>query len=204
MSTEPEVKAILYKIHNRRVNDLSKIVSILAIPALVASLLRIMQTGWSNAIFLQIFAVILTWCIFLLKNRLRYWIKALVLLSLLFILGINGIFHFGLSAAGRDFFFVFTVLAILSIGLRAGLSAYAVSLIFLIGFGITVTNHWIIYKIDFNIYNVASSSWITFITIWSIFVGLLIVAANRLQSAFIDALSISKQQTDKLQQLQLS
>ena len=200
MRKDPLLDATLFEIRSRLFDDMLKIIAVLAIPGLAVSLYRIQDTGWNNVMLVHIPAVILVWCLFLFRNRVRLWIRSWVVLSLIFILGIIGLLNYGLSSAGPQYIIIFIVLTTLFFGLRVGLAAFAAAVLFIIGLSVAVIRHWVTFTIDFNVYNEASSSWMNLIATLCIFVGAVVIVADRLYSALIDALNTARRQTDEIQQ----
>ena len=200
MRKDPALDTTIVQIRRRLVDDMHKIIIVLAIPALTASLYRIQDTGWTTSMLVHIAAAILVWCLFLFRNRVRFWIRSSVLLSLFFILGINGFLNYGLSGAGPQYIIVFVVLATLFSGLRGGLAALAAAVALIIGLSVAVIQHWVTFTIDFKVYNEALSSWILLIARLGILIGAVVIVADRLYSALIHALSTAQRQTNEIQQ----
>jgi len=197
---DPAFDPPLVQIRSRLLDDMHKIIIVLAVPALAASLYRIQDTGWTISMFVHIAAAILVWCLFLFRNEVRFSIRSSVLLSLFLILGINGFLNYGLCGAGPQYVIVFVILATLFSGLRGGLSALAASMILMIGLSIAVIQQWLTFPIDFKVYNEASSSWILLIARLVLLIGAAIIVADRLYSALMDAMSTAQRQTNEIQQ----
>ena len=201
MGNSAPLDATLFGIRGRLIDDMLRFTSVLAIPGLATSLLRIPQTGWKNSMFGHIAVALLVWCLFFFRGKLNFWVRGSALLFMFLTLGISGFLTYGLSSTGRDYIIIFIILATLFFGLRAGFASLAVSMLFLIGLSIAVTRHWVTFTtVDFNVYNIASSSWINLIVGWSLFVGSVVIVADRLYSALIDALRVSQRQTDEIRQ----
>ncbi len=122
--------------------------AILAFPALIFSVARILEHGW-HPIFLFHMgscAAMLGACVF--RRRVSYALRASFLLGVLLILGTVGLLVYGLAAGGFITLVTFAALTTVVLGTRAGLTAVGVSLCIVVAVAMAVCMGGISFSFD--------------------------------------------------------
>ncbi len=151
--------------------------------ALIISLLRIFQHGW-HSVYLIHFAIILILLTVLgLRQRLSYRALAVILLTLLYLLGLLGLCYFGLIGSSIMLFAMLSVLSGIIFGLRSGIISTCISLITIIITGILTCTGMITFTLlDIPSYVTSYTVWLTAIAAFLIVTGSLIVITNAIQN----------------------
>lgn len=105
----------------------------LGLPAVISGSLTAIRDGQLTRI--AIFAIAYTFILIITlgRNRVPYSVRAVILLTIAFALGIDSLRSTGLGGSGRVFFIAFTVIATFLFGLRGGLATLGVSAVSTIG-----------------------------------------------------------------------
>lgn len=177
-------------------------ISILAVPALIASLYRTALIGWQPAIYSQIILAISLWGFTFFRDRIAYYYLAGFIVMMFFIIGIGGIYQFGLVAGGISFFVATTPIATLFFGEKIGISTFIIFFISAVVLGFLVVTGNLTNQLDLSTYSVAVSSWSTSIFSWSLTSAALAVSFYVFNSKLINSLEISRQQKDELYESQ--
>ncbi|MFT5361974.1 MAG: hypothetical protein ACI9IN_001727, partial [Porticoccaceae bacterium] len=163
-------------------------ISILAVPALIASLYRTALIGWQPAIYSQIILAISLWGFTFFRDRIAYYYLAGFIVMMFFIIGIGGIYQFGLVAGGISFFVATTPIATLFFGEKIGISTFIIFFISAVVLGFLVVTGNLTNQLDLSTYSVAVSSWSTSIFSWSLTSAALAVSFYVFNSKLINSL----------------
>jgi len=165
----------LQQIRTKLINSMLKVGAILAIPALLAVLLRIVQTGWLWIYLVQSILLILIVVVHLFYSRLTIKFKTHFLSVLFLAFSFIGALKFSLSST----YFICLIpifLNLLIFGKRMSKIYGAISIAILLIIGIVHSNKLINTDIDFNIYNFNGTSWTLVIIVMLSLVVILIYA----------------------------
>ena len=135
--------------------------SVVAIPALLASLYRSVDVGWGTAMIAQIFLATALWLITLKRNKVPYQYRAGFLLSMMFLLAVAGYVSFGLIGAGKIWMLVFAILAAVLFGTKIAIAAIVIGAITTAIVGGGYVEGIVKLRVDANEYNQSVNSWIS-------------------------------------------
>jgi two-component sensor histidine kinase len=156
-----------------RLTDFTLILfTLLGLPAIVISLLRMREFGWLNSMYIHlgVYIFFVTLCAF--RKNISHKIKAGTILVLLFVLGSASFPTFATAGSGVFFYLVIVVLGTLYYGFRGGSIAMIVCLAGLFAaLAATVSGH-IDPAVDLNLYSISVSSWSGKITSFILLAGL--------------------------------
>ena len=188
MNDDQNIEIIINQVRGRLIDSMLLITAFLAPPAVVISLYRIQHTGWQNSLITHIIAAIVMLLLFIYRRKMPTKIKALIILSFVFILMVTGYLNYGLSGNSSGYFILLPVLSTLFFGIISGLASLAISVISISIICFTVLHYLIIFDIDFNAYNYAPSSWAITIFLIILFGGIVITVAHQLYISLIESL----------------
>ena len=192
-----EVRGIRDRIADRALIGLAAI----AIPALSASLLRIVDTGWLPIMGLHIAVAGSVFAMALLRRRLAYAIRAGYLVGILAGLGVGGLLSLGLLSGGPALLLGAAILAFLLFNVRIGIAAFLFSLVVMFSTYALFAAGLLTYQAEPVAYLDSFSTWLTraaAIGLIATMVGLSIVAFSRSLS---DALARERRERSMLDRL---
>lgn len=167
------------------------VISLIAIPGLAASLYRSTEIGWLPVMNFHILIAITLWIITIFRKKLPYEIQAGFLLTLFFIIGISGIYQFGLVAGGITYLVVTTPLALILFGRKTGIIIFLLAFIFVFVISFFVVSGNLKYNFDVTMYVVSASSWVNAIISWAIASITLAISIHVYNKHLIKTLTIS-------------
>ncbi len=161
-----------------RLADLTLILfAIFGLPAILASLLRIRDIGWlpTMGLHIGVFVIILLMVFF--RRRLPVVMKSGLILFLLYIIGTGSFPTMGTAGSGLFFYLVTVVLGVLLFGFRTGLTMLVLCFLSLVAAFMGSRLGVIEPNVDFNVYVLSTSSWVskitTFLMLSSLTLGLM-------------------------------
>ena len=163
--------------------------AIIVLPV-AASFGRITDIGWQPVMALQLVTLVLCWVAVLLRKRIGYIPKAILITTLFMTTSIVGVYQFGIIGNGMTFSILAPVLAAMFFNMRVALTLFGLvtASIAMIGFYVVQTN----YVPGFNLqtYVVNYKSWLDFLFAFIFVAGILTVTAgvlfNRLTRKLIE------------------
>jgi hypothetical protein len=187
------------KVKNRLLNKLLVILAILIFPAIIVSLLRVFQTGWQPAFFIQAALVPLVVLIAIFRNVLPLKVKALSLILFAFIVAVVGLIQFSLSSSAIQYMMMGVLVAVVFLGSRAAVWVYALSAVVLAIIGSLTFSGVILPSIDLGNYNTYASTWannsVTFLSI----LGLMTILVGNIGQILHCKIVDLKRKNDELQ-----
>lgn len=175
-------------IRSKIANAALVVLSIIAIPALAASLLRAQDLGFQPAMVVQIVAVAVVWVTTIFRGRLSITVRGGLLVLVLIAISLGGFFNFALSGAGQAFFLSAVVFAAIILGRRFSAAVLVLGVITIAAIGWAYCAGAIGLSVDLNHHNIQVRSWITAsITMLALGGGLLaaIIGLNAALSALV-------------------
>ncbi len=149
------------QVKDKIINKAYLIFSIIAIPLLLASLLRIYLTGWKDIYFIHIYCIIPLLTVSFFRHRLDKQIKLIILLSIIFTLFISGMYNFGFLGNAKLFLIIGVVFTSVFWSLRAAFYMSGVYLLFYAFFTYLFQKNYITYSFDTNNYINSLLPWLT-------------------------------------------
>lgn len=174
--------------------------SVMALPGLLASLSRIGDIGFQPVMGLHITMALLTWGMLLFLRRVPYAVQAGYLVLFMLLIGLGGVYQFGLMAAGTVFLVASPPLATLLLGARAGLVALAVVLLGGALIALPFVQGSRTPGVDTASYLVLYSSWLTAIISWALVSVVLSAALHVFNRRLIESVEEVVQSQQALQE----
>lgn len=144
------------------------VVSVFAIPALVASLSRMGEVGFLPVMGLHIFLSILIWTITFLRRKIPYRVLSRSLVIINAIIGLTGIAQFGLLSGGIGFLIIMGPAAAIFCGRREGVMVLSFMAFASIVIATLFISGFLTYTFDVNAYILSTSVWSVAILGWFI------------------------------------
>ena len=143
-------------------NGIILTMTMLCIPALIASISRGFQIGLKPTMFIQIFSVIAVLTCYIIRNRLEYWFRVSLLISLMYSIALSGMLQFGLLAAASIWLIITPALAVILFNARVGVylalfSAFSFGIIAFLG-----VNRLITFDLNTSAYVTSIIGWINY------------------------------------------
>lgn len=154
------------EIRSRICNRFILAFAIIAVPTLAASLYRITIIGWQPVMAIHIIIAFFLWGIALFRSRVPYVIQAGFIIVVFILIGLGGIFQFGLVSGGIAFIVVTGPIATLLIGGKKGLAALVVVFSGVLVIGLLFVADKLHYTFDVQAYSVTPAAWATSIISW--------------------------------------
>lgn len=148
-------------------------------PVFFFSVFRSIEHGW-NPVYILHFTVGV-FLIFLAFRRqtLSYKTRAAGLLAALFVIGIGGVFSWGLLGAGTIVLMTFCTSAAVLFGIRAGLVAIGVSILAIAVTAVTVFSGWNTFPFDIAQYATSFTAWALILCGFLLFAVISVVGVGR-------------------------
>lgn len=176
---ETSIKSLEF-IRNQLLNTSSKAATLLAVPALAASLYRMVTVGFKPIMLLHILLVIFLMTIWLKQNTIRFSIRAGIFLGAFFVAGIGGLMQWGFVGLGIPLLMGFCLLSALLLNHRQALYCFILALSSLAFVAWLVVNGLLVYQVDVNSYQYQPSSWLNVLFGFGLIVGGLVALMSRM------------------------
>jgi PAS domain S-box-containing protein len=148
-------------IRNEICNFILVTLSIVAIPAVIASLYRAEDFGFSASMIVQVIITGIFWLTTLLRARIPYEFRAIFVVSIMYALAVVGYFSFGLIGSGKILMLVFTILSAVFFGTKVAIFAILIGAITTAIIGGGFVEGTVSLRIDANSYNQSTNSWVS-------------------------------------------
>ena len=168
------------------VNSTLVIFSIIAVPALISSLLRIYDIGIVPIMYIHIIVVGLIITVAFKRRSLSFNFRAWTILGSMLLIGIAGVSKFALSGNAIPFLLVATVLGTVLYGRKTGIILFVISLTVLTTYMVLVAYGVLSFDIDFNDYTVSWSSWFAYLMSFAYLGFLLLMVLGRFNQFLFD------------------
>ncbi len=182
INTERELASIRSAICNYSL----QFMSLLVIPALLTSLYRAITIGWQPVMYFHIAVAFSYWFITLKRHDLPYLLKTSFILASTTLLGITGLWQFGLIAPAVPFLVIAPVLSVLFFNSRV---AFAVASGQLLLFVLVGLRHIVIQPqpaVDLQAYAVEFESWFLLLLVLVLTAGGLVKATEMAMHFLVD------------------
>lgn len=174
--------------------------AILTVPSMAASLYRALDIGWQPVMTLQILVTTGIWTLAVLRRFLPYHVRSISLIAVFIIVGLTGIWSFGLMAGSIAWFVVAPILGTVFFGMRTGLAILFGVIVStgMIGVG-TVQGHRLP-PFELAAYLTSAPAWALAETSWIIVSGSLVIAVGILNRFFVESMEKSRRDTTALEE----
>lgn len=174
---------------------------IIALVGGVASIQRFRYTGWLPIYSLHLFLMISFTAAWILRNRFSFNARVAIMLLLFYIVGITGLFSFGLIGAGIWWLILCALMANVFYSRRTGIIHGVICLGIIIAAGFAVTQGLVTLPFDANEYITRPSTWFTLMigcVALSLFIFTALTAYQREILKLLSVVEKSRKQKDEL------
>lgn len=179
-----------------------RIVSILVIPVVAITLLRIIDIGWQNDMYLHIFTALFIVFVRIFRKKIAHKFKLYSLIILVLMVSFAGLLSTGLSSgSGKIMLMSISILATIFGGKRIGIATATLSILILITSMFLISTKTVIINIDMNAYNLSWTSWISSIFTFIILLTPIIYTADMIQQNLEDDIVELKDKSVRLKLL---
>lgn len=162
--------------------------SLVAIPLVVVGIDTILTFGLQLTVVLGIIFVVILWGITLLRHALPLTLRAMFIIGMPMIIGISGLWSYGLMATTPAFMIFATVISALVFGLRGGIISLGVSILILVVAGTYTVSQKHLPDLDMADYMVSPHAWFTFAGLTCFIAGALAIAVGVFNRNFLNLL----------------
>ncbi len=141
------------------VNATLVVIALIGLVALPISLLRSRDTGWTDAMSLQLAMYPVILVVTFLRRRLSFRVRSLSVLFLAFSVGLAGLLSWGIVSGAEMYFFATVMLAAIFLGQRAGLAFVGACLAVFFAAGFLVHLGKVPLDFDHEVYARSAASW---------------------------------------------
>lgn len=170
----------------------------MAVPALAASLWRIVDIGWQPVMAVHVALATGAWLIAAFRARIPYRVRAGFIVLSFVIVALGGLWSFGLAAGGVAWLVILPVLATVFFGIRWGLSLFALVLLSAVTIGTLFVFEYRTPAMDLENWLRSVPVWATSIISWTLVGGSMAVAVGALNRFFSETLEESRNATTAL------
>jgi diguanylate cyclase (GGDEF)-like protein len=173
------------------INSLLLTSAFLGLPAVLASLLRIQAVGWNTTLYLHVGIYPFILVTALLRKRLSVNVRASILAISAYLIGVIGLYAWGLLGSGSLFLVITCLLTMLLFGRKTGIVAILVSVAAMLLIGLGASNGHIQYEYNLQQYAVTPIAWITATSILLLITSLVSISITKLfesQQSFVSKL----------------
>jgi len=187
-----ETGTTLQQIRDRLANQSLLFLCAIALPSIVISISRAMESGWQAVMSVQLIflGVVLTTVVF--RKRIAFYARTAVLLGTIFLLGIVGLLSFGLAGIAVLTLALVCLLMAVLLGSRAAIFSLIINLTIVALVGIGVTTGRIAYAFDANAYIISPAAWIFAFIGLAVFAGFSVIGVGTTQAQLQHALRASE------------
>ncbi len=174
------------KLKSELVNLVLIVFAVIALPALFFSLLRIQDLGVLPIMYAHFLIVLTLITIALLRHKISYAFRSVLVVFVLFLVGILGLFNFGLSGNGVLFLMASVIFSSLLFGRGYGFLLFSISFVLIILILFNLNAVYSPEKINFESYNYALSSWLTMLISFVFLAVCLLLVLGRFNHFFFE------------------
>ena len=171
------------QLRNRLIDLAIIVLGILVLPALVASLLEVRDYGWSISRYSYIGSTAVLFLLLGFRNRLPFRLKSWTIILILIYLATVLAFRNGILGTGLVFFMMAVVMTALLFGTKYAAYVIGFCILSLSVAGALIVSGLVSTSVDYDLYNVNAISWISDITLFLLFCGVIIFTAGRIYQA---------------------
>jgi len=166
--------------------------AIIVVPTLASSLYRAVEFGWQPVMAVHILFATTGWGILLLRKRIPYHVRALFLVALFAIVGLAGIWTFGLVSAASAWVVVAPILTTVLFGTRSGLVTLIVMTMASSMIGTVTVIEQRRPNFDLPTYATSASTWVTAIFGWVIASGSIMFVVGAFNKFLVESATTSR------------
>jgi len=187
------------EIKENLINKILIILSIVAFPAVISSILRIIDIGWKFTFYIHIGIIPVLILFTIYRKLISLNVKTLFLIVICFILSIFSFFDYSLSGSGVQYLMLGVLVSVIFIGKKVGKLIYLLSAITILIVGFLSINGNIESQINIVTYRSNYTSWINVIVDFTLVIGLMIIVLGSIGELLNSKLSELKNANEQLQ-----
>ncbi len=172
--------------------------SAMSIPACITSLMRSRVIGWYWEMNLHALATIGLLCMVVFRHHISFAIRTGFLVGVGFVLGIAGIFQFGMLSSSMPLLLITPPMAGILFGYRVGIALSVLAVVLVSGSAYGVINQKLATGFDLAAYFTLAPSWINFLLTMSLALAVSVAANIMLEKQFLQALERAHQKRREL------
>lgn len=195
-TTQQDNQAVCNRICNLALITLS----ILAVPAAFASVIRTLYIGWHWVMSIHIAGTIALVILAIYRHSIPFHIRAGFIVLLLTIVGLTGLIKFGLISGATPTLVVAPILATFFFGTRLGLLQLAITIISMSFIAKGFVNGTIRYHFDITDIALLPSTWITYILVALGSIGTVVAATIMMRDHLLNSLVTARNNARNLEQ----
>jgi len=173
-------------------------IAILGFFALLSSISRAFSVGWHSVMYLHIGIYLVVLATALLNRRLSFFLKATIITSIAFLLGVAGLIAWGLAAFSMMALFCFCILATMLFGSRAGILASIFCIVTIGIAGACAHAGMLTFKFNAEIYLSSLATWVTAMFAMALSAGIIVVALGTLDQQIVDLIHALERRNNEL------
>ena len=174
--------------------------AILTAPTLAASLYRALDIGWQPVMTLQILVATGIWTLAILRRFLPYHVRSISLITVFIIVGLAGLWSFGLMAGSIVWFVVAPVLGTIFFGMRTGLAILFGVIVATGMIGVSTVQEHRLPPFELAAYLMSAPAWALAEISWITVSGSLVIAVGILNRFLVESMEKSRRDTSALQE----
>ncbi len=194
---EPESVGL---IKNQLLNTCVRAMAIMAVPALAASLYRVVTLGFKPVMVVHILLTISLAFIWFKQDSLSYKLRGGILLAAFYAGGVGGLLQWGFIGLGIPLLIGFCLMAALLFGRKLSFICLSASLVSVTVVALLVLQGLIVFGTDANAYQYQLSSWLNVLVGFGLIVGGLVVLTARLHGFLTQAIEQLQAKVDEQNQ----
>lgn len=161
---------------SRLLEQVWNVLLVVSIAGGLLSILRFSYTGWLPVYNVHLFVILFFSGCWVFRRRLSFNVRVGIILFLFYLVGISGLFSFGLIGAGIWWLILCTLIANMFFSVRTGIIHAGISLAIIVAAGIAFTGGFLPIPFDANEYIREPSTWFTLL-VGCVGLSMLIIAA---------------------------
>ena len=185
-------------VRERMVDRVLVVLAILMVPAAMLSWSRVILIDVQPVMFLHAAVAIVLCAAALLRRRLSFGVKTIVMLVIFFVMGTAGLISFGLVGLGSPIFLIFIMMTTVFLGKRQGWLALGVSgsVTSIVAVGVSMG----IVQFDFDIlaYALSPITWIIYVVALVVFSAIILTVLATIHDALIDSIATLEEKATEL------
>ncbi len=187
-----ESATTLQEIRERLVNYSLFFILIVGLPGIISSLLRAGVSGWKPVMSAQIIFYLTAMATAVFRQRIGYYGRTAVLIGSFLLLGIVGLWSFGLAGIAVLTFAAVCLLTAVLLGNRAAIAAFFISALLIVIAALGTVTGTMPLMFDANAYIASPSAWIFALLGLAVMAGFSIVGVGGTQAILQKALQQSE------------
>lgn len=175
------------------------ILSILAIPALIASLARVPSVGWQPIMYLHIIIVSVVLLLTFFRHRCSYNVRSYAIIGAIFIVGAGELFSFGIFGSGWPYLAHAAIIGMVFFDTKKSIIIFVFgSLLIALSF-MAFKNQTLMVPVNINSYFKNASTWINYYTDYLLIYSTIIAAFYFINNALLQSTQELKQLNESLE-----